>query len=536
MYSYLALVGLLVLGLLTKRLLTHLRHQRLAREAGCKPAPRRAHRLPFGIDLIRELMTADAVDEVPIHFERLTDKMAPAHTWEQHLLGRMNFMTVEPANIKAILATQFKDFSLGPQRKGSLAPMFAHGIFSDDGERWERSRALIRPSFARDQLANVEVLEVHVQNLMRAINANLEASGWTGNVNLVPLFFRLTLDSSTETLFGQSVNSQLSALTSHQDASALSAEDLQWQNFGPAFDGATEEVTKRFRLNSMYWLHDTKALRDQCAEVHRFADHFVRLALQPASEKDPERGEQKQPYVFLHELAKSTQDPTELRDQLLNVLLAGRDTTANLLSFTFYQLARHPTVLSKLRKSILSDFGTYTNPHTLDFTTLKACTYLQHVLNESLRLHPAVPINSRRAVKDTTLPLGGGPDFSSPIFIPKGTEVGYSVHAMQRRTDLWGADAHDFNPERWVGRKAGWEFLPFNGGPRICLGQQAALTTAGYTTVRLLQRFDQLADLVPHNLETGRERYWCALTDAPVHVNVRIHEAAAAAATAAATA
>lgn len=63
---------------------------------------------------------------------------------------------------------------------------------------------------------------------------------------------------------------------------------------------------------------------------------------------------------------------------------------------------------------------------------------------------------------------------------------------MHRRRDLWGADADKFRPERWEGRRPGWEYLPFNGGPRICIGQQFALTEAGFVIVRLLQRFDRI--------------------------------------------
>jgi cytochrome P450 len=63
---------------------------------------------------------------------------------------------------------------------------------------------------------------------------------------------------------------------------------------------------------------------------------------------------------------------------------------------------------------------------------------------------------------------------------------------MHRRKELWGEDADTFRPDRWNGRRPGWEYLPFNGGPRICIGQQFALTEAGYVTVRLLQRFSEL--------------------------------------------
>lgn len=84
-----------------------------------------------------------------------------------------------------------------------------------------------------------------------------------------------------------------------------------------------------------------------------------------------------------------------------------------------------------------------------------------------------MPLNFRVAAKDTSLPVGGGPDGRSPVFIPKGQVVAYSVYAMHRRTDLYGPDSHSFRPERWEenGRR-GWDYLPFNGGPRICLGRK----------------------------------------------------------------
>jgi len=94
----------------------------------------------------------------------------------------------------------------------------------------------------------------------------------------------------------------------------------------------------------------------------------------------------------------------------------------------------------------------------------------------ALRLFPVVPFNGRAAVKDTTIPTGGGPDGKSPIFVRKGQNVEYSTYAMHRRQDIWGPDADFFRPERWSEpRKTGYggfEYLPFNGGPRICLGRK----------------------------------------------------------------
>lgn len=93
------------------------------------------------------------------------------------------------------------------------------------------------------------------------------------------------------------------------------------------------------------------------------------------------------------------------------------------------------------------------------------------------------------ANKDTVLPVGGGPDGNSPLFVAKNNVVMYSVFAMHRREELFGPDALEFRPERWESLRPGWEYLPFNGGPRICPGQKFALIESSYTVARLLQAF-----------------------------------------------
>ncbi|PKX90117.1 cytochrome P450 [Aspergillus novofumigatus IBT 16806] len=227
--------------------------------------------------------------------------------------------------------------------------------------------------------------------------------------------------------------------------------------------------------------HEPKPLHPQCSPTR-----------QPSGQRSS-----KDNYVFLHELAKVRKDPVEIRSQLLHTLLAGRDTTAGLLCWALWNLSRQPRIYRKLRESVLDTFGTYQQPRCISFEALKSCVYLQYTLKETLRLFPPVPLNTRQAARDTTLPKGGGPNGLSPVFIPKGTEIGYSVYAMHRRKDLWGDDAEVFSPDRWASRKSGWHYLPFNGGPRICMGQQFALTEAGYVLTRLIQRFDKVENCDP---------------------------------------
>jgi cytochrome P450 len=122
-------------------------------------------------------------------------------------------------------------------------------------------------------------------------------------------------------------------------------------------------------------------------------------------------------------------------------------------------------------------------------------------LNLALRLYPVVPFNVRTANKDTCLPVGGGPDGTAPVFVPEGQEVLYSVYTMHRSPEIYGPDADEYRPERWANLKPGWAYIPFNGGPRICIGQQFALTEAGYTTVRLIQAFSSLESRDPNPFE-----------------------------------
>ncbi|TGO68631.1 hypothetical protein BOTNAR_0022g00390 [Botryotinia narcissicola] len=327
---------------------------------------------------------------------------------------------------------------------------------------------------------------------MRAIDTKLQGD-WTEETDLQVLFFRLTMDSATEVLLGKSAETQLPNLPENQSKASDTRID-----FAAEFDNALSWVYTRGRFADKYWLDTSKDFRNYCNKCNEYVDYFVQLALDRNSlVKDQDKDDStatKKRYIYLDALAKETQDPIELRSQCLHLMLAGRDTTASLLGWLILLFAQNPNQYQKLRNIVIENFVTYENPLEINFTDLKNCRYLQHCLNEALRLYPLVPFNVRQANKDTTLPHGGGKDGKSKVFIPKGSIVEYSVFVMHRRKDIWGDDA-EFRPERWEGKKVGWEFLPFNGGARICIGQQFSLNEAGYVTVRLLQRFDRIRDM-----------------------------------------
>lgn len=197
------------------------------------------------------------------------------------------------------------EWSMG-LRRAITFPMFGDGIFTQQGASWKHSREMLRPHFQHRQYDDLDVFRESVDNLIDNIKGG-------GVVDLQPLFFRLTLDTTTAFLFGESVNSLKAPKTVGE------------QNFASAFNTAQEYIAKRFRLLDLYWLIGGKKFQEACDNVHRFADQIIDRNLGRAL-KDEES--------FLDSIAKSTPNRNALRGQIINILTAGRDTTACLLSWT----------------------------------------------------------------------------------------------------------------------------------------------------------------------------------------------------------
>lgn len=231
--------------------------------------------------------------------------------------------------------------------------------------------------------------------------------------------------------------------------------------------------------------------------LERFIKPYIEQALALPLEELEKLSKSDKSATFLHQIARYSRNPKVLRDQIMAILLAGRDTTAATLSWTIYELANYPAVYAKLRNEILSTVGESRAPTYAD---LKSMTYLTHTLNETLRLYPAVPYNLRAALEDTTLPgQPGQPD----IAVLKDDVVIYSTLAMQRREDLYPpvsekfADPAIFSPDRWDHwTPKAWHYVPFNGGPRICVGQNFAVRIHLFLSCVKFPQFDMMADVL----------------------------------------
>ena len=463
----LGLLVIIILSSILKVAQRKLSQRRLRRKHGCQQPARRHSKDPFlGLDSVWETFRAAKAKVYLPHIRCQYEKYG--NTYSSRFLTLPVLNTIEPENIQTILSTRFNDYDIGARRRKAFAPMLGHSIILLEGQYWEHSRARLRPIFKKSQVGDSARFEVHLQHLIQAIPCD----GTT--VDLAILFGRLTQDIVTDLVFGESSGS-------------LVHPDPELALFLSAFQEAQRGLEGRWLLGSLAHLIPQRSFYRSVALVHKYFERHVEKALEyrrlwelkEASETDnpdrvsPREQESEGRYIFLRELAKVTENKRVLRDELLSIFLAGRDTTASLLSNLFFILARRPDLWLKIREEVESLDGAVptieqVNSMATIRNSLSECELIIdhmfsiHLADAStfaflaLRLDPPVPCNSRIACKDTVLPTGGGPNCLSPVFIPRGSMVAYHVTALHRRKDLWGEDADEFKPERWEKETVPW--------------------------------------------------------------------------------
>ncbi|KAJ6483937.1 cytochrome P450 [Mycena sanguinolenta] len=430
------------------------------------------------------------------------------HTIAGNFLFQKPILTSEPENIKAILATDFASFEKGPQMRNVLEPLLGTGVFAADGNLWKFHRQMTRPFFHRERISDFDLFDHHAASAISQLKARLR-QGYA--VDFQDMVSRFTMDTATSFLFGKDMRTIDAGLpypyNAPADQQARVSATHPTSDFATAFQDAQMITAERNRLGNHWPLGELFSTNDRVKKPM----NVVRMVLDPILKeavakkraagsgtlgKTDEGGDRhvEEGETMLEHLVNYTDDPTILRDEVLNVTLAGRDTTASLLTFTIYMLTEHPGIFAKLREEIFRVVGPTQRPTFDDFRTMK---YLRAVLNETLRLYPPVPFNEKTSVQPTVFQSSkGGP----PLYVPAGTRTFITPIIMHRRKDLWGPDALKFDPERFLDERLNkyltpnpFIFLPFSAGPRICLGQQFAYHEASFFLVRLLQTFSSVS-------------------------------------------
>ncbi|KAF8156866.1 cytochrome P450 monooxygenase pc-2 [Crassisporium funariophilum] len=471
---------------------------RVAAALGAELPPRILDYSPGNIYTIYKEIEGDKTGYIGEMVDVIAEQMG-GFAFNLRLLFQNRIVTAEPDHIKAILATQFDVHEKGPEVRHVLSPMLGSGVFAVDGEMWKFHRSLTRPFFTKDRISDFDTFEHRANDAIRQLKVRLR-EGFA--VDIQDVAARFTLDSATEFLFGHDVRSLAAGIPYPYNSSKAEPLDSGLESdpaarFAKAFSEAQAITVARARFGYNWPLIEfwSDRMVKPMSIVRELIDPIVAQAVATRKTSMFKKGDATESEkTLLEELVNSTDDPVLLRDEIMSLLVAGRDTTASTVTFIVYMLAEHPNVLRRLREEILAKVGAQRRP---TYENIKEMKYLRAVINETLRLYPAVPFNLRMSKQATTwAPNQPG---GKPFHIPAGTRIAYGIFNMHRRKDLWGPDAQEFDPDRFLDERLHkyltpnpFIFLPFNAGPRICLGQQFAYNEASFFIVRLLQNFSNI--------------------------------------------
>jgi cytochrome P450 len=372
-------------------------------------------------------------------------------------------MLHHPDLIEAVLVTQQRNFSKGRFYR-LLTPLLGEGLLTAEGDLWRRQRRLAQPAFHRQRVAAYGRTMVAYTERMLA--------GWRpGEVRDVHAdMMRLTLEIVVKTLLDADAAGEAAAVG---EALPVALHELNGLMNGPAFLLPQAVPTAgKWRLGRAVRRLDGFVYKLIAERRAAPADRGDLLSMLMAAQDESGGG-------LPGSAAGGGMSDRQLRDEVMTIMLAGHETTALALSWTWYLLSEHPAVDARLRDELHATLGGRP-PEVADLPRL---AYTERVLSEAMRLYPPIPVIGRQAVD--ACDLGG-------YHVPAGTPVSFAQWSVQRDPRFFDAP-DDFRPERWedglARRLPRFAYFPFGGGPRLCIGNAFATMEATLILATVAQRF-----------------------------------------------
>ncbi|KAM7260930.1 hypothetical protein ACFE04_026405 [Oxalis oulophora] len=409
-----------------------------------------------------------------LHFHRLHDYMTDlAGKYKTYRLlspFRNEYYTSDPAIVEYMLKTNFDNFGKGSYTNDILRALLGDGIFAVDGEKWRQQRKIASHEFSTKVLRDFSsvAFRKNVAKLAHIISNNAKADQ---SMDIQDLFMKSTLDSIFKVAFGV----ELDTMCGTSEEGAI---------FSKAFDDASASTTLRFvdmswKIKRFLNIGSEATLKKNVKVIDDFVYKLINTKIARLQNSQDDTSMKKDDILsrFL-QVGEAQADPTYLRDIILNFIIAGKDTTAATLAWFVYMLCKHPTVQEKIVNEVkqathmneITDIDEFAS--SLREESLEKMHYLHAALTETLRLYPAVPVDPKVCFSDDTLPDG--------YSISKGDVLFYQPFAMGRMRFIWGDDAEEYKPERWLDNEgvfqpqSPFKFTAFQAGPRICLGKEFA--------------------------------------------------------------
>ncbi len=372
------------------------------------------------------------------------------------------FQVSDPMSIQHVLQDNHRNYSKQSVAFRTIRWIAGNGLFTSDGDFWLRQRRLMQPAFHRQRTAGFGELMTDVAQATVERWAPYARSGQP--VDVGHEMMRLTLEVVTRALFQTSVT-RADALG---DAITVLLGDVTFRFDRPWYPVPWRVPTarnRRFQQARQMVDRIVQDIIDTRRQQRRAATTTRDLLDMLMDARDEETGQ--------------GMTDQQLRDEVVTLMIAGHETTANALTWTFYLISKYPDAARRLRAELDSVLAGRV-PTAADLPQL---TYTRQVIEETLRLYPPVWITNRQALDEDE--IGG-------YRIPAGADVGVSPYVVHRDPAIWdnpeGFDPDRFTPARAASRPH-YAYIPFGGGPRLCIGQGFAMTEATLVLATIAQRY-----------------------------------------------
>ncbi|KAJ7747815.1 cytochrome P450 [Mycena metata] len=389
------------------------------------------------------------------------------------LLGTEAIVCMTPEALEQILVRDWIYYPRPRFLRNILWLAAGRGLFTAIGNEHKRLRTLLDPAFSRLNLNSFEdVSSTSIERLVEIFRDLLDSNPAGGEVlELYDLVSKLSLDIICEGLFDQTVGSlndpNNSLFNAFEGLRKIEIEpNFWWFIVSTTTPGAARFLGSRFANRYRHWLSyilissPVEAFSDAMWQVRKASSSILETRRSGSAGVGEERKD------ILRLLMRDGTVDEDIPEHIRTFISAGKQTLSTTLSWTLYLLAKDLESQRRLREELRPIFETRNTP---TFRDLNGLQWLNCVISESLRLNPPVPVIARTASK-TSLVDG--------VLIPKGTLIIIPLEAINTWTDVWGPDADEFRPSRWLDLPSNFSpafsSVPFSTGHSSCIGRALA--------------------------------------------------------------
>jgi len=374
-------------------------------------------------------------------------------------------LVARPEHIEHVLLTNQRNYNKDTRSSSKIRSVTDRGLLTSNGDYWLRQRRLMQPVFQPRHLARF--IDIMTSTTTAMLERWREIAARGQDLDVASEMMRLTCTVVGKALFGTDVSPDIGTI----EESATVLMEHAWQRLERIVDFPASWPTPanlrfrqaRRRLDEIVW----RIIHDRRQSGQKSEDLLTLLLWR----KDEETG--------------ASMSDLEVRNETITLLLAGHETTANSLTWTWYCLSRFPDMGRRVQAEVAAVVGQ--RPPTLE--DLPRLEYTKRVYREALRLYPPIWIMERRVLTADTI---------AGYRIPGGSSIVISPYVTHRHPEFWDHPG-EFDPERFLSERAAGRpqhaYLPFGSGQRQCIGKDFAMMEALVILAMVTQRYR--LDLVP---------------------------------------